>query len=226
MKEVVIVGAGNQARVARVLLSKDTEYEVAAFTVHEAYVPDEPLLGLDVVPFESIQERYPPDQFALCIAMGFARVNKVRAAFYQESIEKGYEVISYVSSKAVHWGEFEIGKGSFVFENAVVHPWVRIGNNVSIGPGCILGHDVVVGDHCFIAPGTVIPGCVEIEPYCFIGANATLRDGVKIARECVIGAGANILEDTVERGVYNVKSTPAADTTSDLLSPFFGMPRR
>jgi len=226
MKPLVLVGAGDQARVGRVLMEQDSNYEVVAFSAHESHIETSTLLGLDVIPFERIEELYPPNDFVLCIAMGFAQVNKVRATIYDQCVEMGYELVSYMSSRAITWGEFTIGKSSWVFENCVVHPFVRIGNNVSIGPGCILGHDVVIGDHCFVAPGTVMLGRVEIGPYCFVGANATLRNGVKVAPECVIGAGANILEDTFERGVYSVASTPAADTTSDMLSPFFGMTRR
>lgn len=225
-KQVVLIGAGDQARVARVLFARDTPHEVVAFAVHEAYIESRTVLGLDVVAFERIEELFPPDRFAACVVMGFARVNKVRAALYDDCVRRGYELVSYFSSRAIQWGDVTLGASSLVYENCVVHPFAAIGNNVSVGPGCILGHDVVIGDHCFIAPGTVILGRVEVGPYCFVGANATLRNGVKIAAECVIGAGATILEDTVERGVYTVRSTPAAETTSDLLSPFFGMTRR
>ena len=226
MKPVVLVGAGDQARIGRVLMEEDSNYQVVAFSAHEAHINSTTLLGLDVVPFERIETLFPPSDFALCVAMGFAQVNKVRAGIYDQCVAMGYEMVSYVSSRAIAWGEHTIGKSSWVFESCVVHPFVQVGNDVSIGPGCILGHDVVIGDHCFIAPGVVMLGRVEIGPYCFVGANAMLRNGVKVAPECVIGAGANILEDTVERGVYSVASTPAANTTSDMLSPFFGMTRR
>jgi len=85
----------------------------------------------------------------------------------------------------------------------VICPFVEIGNNVSIGPGSVIGHHCVIKDHCFIGPHAVILGSAAVEPYCFIGANATIKDGgVIVARECIIGSGVSITGDTKERGVY------------------------
>lgn len=225
MKQVVIFGGGDQARVAYVCLSKDSPYEVVAFTAHEAYIDKGELLGLDLVPFERIEEIYPPERFAMFVAIGFTRVNKARAEVYNDCKRRGYELVSYVSSKIIHWGEFEVGDNCFICEGCIIQPFTQIGNNVAIGPGSIISHDVSIGDHCFISPGVVISGAVNIGPYCFIGANATFRNGITVASECIIGAGAIILEDTKERGVYLGKSTEAASTTSDVLSPFFGTRR-
>jgi sugar O-acyltransferase (sialic acid O-acetyltransferase NeuD family) len=225
MKQVVIFGAGDQARVVYVCLSKDSPYDVVAFTAHESYIDKGKLLGLDVVPFERIEEIYPPERFAMFVAIAFARVNRTRAEVYNDCKRKGYELVSYISSKAIHWGEIEVGDHCIILGSTVIQPFAKIGNNVVIGSGCDIGHDVSIGDHCFIASNAVIPGRVTIGPYCFIGANATFRNGITVAAECVIGAGAIILEDTKERGVYLDKSAEAASTTSDVLSPFFGTSR-
>jgi sugar O-acyltransferase (sialic acid O-acetyltransferase NeuD family) len=222
MKPVVIFGAGDQARVVYIYLSKDSSYEVVAFTVHETHLEEKKLLGLDVVPFERIEEIYPPEYFAMFVAIAFGKVNKTRAQVYNDCRRKGYELVSYINSNASHWGEIEIGDNTFILESTVIQPFTKIGNDVCIGSGCVIGHDVSIGDHCFIAPGVVIPGRVQIGPYCFIGANATFRNGITIGAECIIGAGAIILKDTQDRGVYLGKGTEAAATTSDALSPFFG----
>ena len=80
MKQLVIFGTGGQARCAGVGLIKDSPYEVVAFTAHEAYLGDDKgkLLGLDVVPFERIEELYPPERFAMFIAIGYEGVNRIR----------------------------------------------------------------------------------------------------------------------------------------------------
>ena len=225
MKKVVIFGAGDWARMAYIYLTKDSPYEVAAFTVHEAYLSSRKLGALDVVPFGQIEQLYPPDQFGLFVATGYSRVNKDRAAIYDECRSKGYELITYISSQATHWGEIQVGANCFILENSVIQPFATIGNNVVVGLGSLIGHDVEIGDHCFIGPGAVIPGGVKIGPYCFVGANATLRNGITIAPQCVIGAGAMILKDTKEHEVYFAKGTEAAPLRSAALGPYFGKPR-
>ena len=225
-KNVVIYGVGDQARIAQVYYGQDSEYQIEAFTVQEAYLTDTTLGGLSVVPFEDVEEIYPPGEFAMFVAVGFAQVNKIRSRIYDAAKEKGYELVSFLSSRIIQWGECQIGDNAFIVDDTVIHPFVTIGNDVCISGRSIVGHDSVIGDHCFIGPNAVIAGRVTIGRHCFIGANSTIRNGVTVAPECVIGAGAIIFEDTHEQGVYLAPGTAAASIASDLLTPFFGATRR
>ena len=202
MEKVIIFGIEEFAQVAHFYLTHDSPYEVAAFTVDRDYITEKELFGLPIVPFEEIEKSYPPDKFKMFVAIGYSNVNKPRAEKYYEAKSKGYELISYVNSKSVLWGDTEIGDNCFIFENQTIQPFVKIGNDVIIWSGNHIGHHSVIGDHCFITSHVVISGGVKIEPYCFLGVNATLRDAITIARECVIGMGAVIVKDTQEKGVY------------------------
>jgi sugar O-acyltransferase (sialic acid O-acetyltransferase NeuD family) len=130
---------------------------------------------------------------------------------------KGYKLITYINSKATHWGEIEVGDNCFIFEGNVIQPFVKIGNDVIMWSGNHIGHDSSIGDHCFIASHAVISGNVRIGPYCFIGVNATFRDGIIVAPECIIGAGALILKDTIEKGVYKGHKSESAPYASSNL---------
>ena len=213
-RDVVIFGTGDYARVAAVYLSEDSEYNVVAFTVDAHYVQDETLAGIPVVPFEELESPHPPSEHAMLVAIGFSGVNKARARVYERCKELGYELISYINSRATHYGELQLGDNCFVFEENVIQPNVHIGNNVVLWSGNHIGHDSEIGDHCFVASHAVISGNVTIGPYCFIGVNATIRDGVTIAPECVIGAGALIMKDTERGGVYSVRGTEQLERKS------------
>lgn len=216
-RRVVIFGVGDFATVASVYLEKDSPYEVAAFTAHAEFIREPQLLGKQVVPFERIEELYPAEQYAMFVAVGYRALNKVRAEMYAVCKGMGYELITYINSKAVHWGEVQVGDNCFILESNVIQPFVTIGNDVIIWSGNHIGHHATIGDHSFIASHAVISGRVTIAPRCFIGVNATIRDGVTVAPESVIGAGAIILKDTVGQGVYGARSTePAAVKSSQL----------
>jgi sugar O-acyltransferase (sialic acid O-acetyltransferase NeuD family) len=209
MKPVVIFGVGDFARVAAHYLDVDSPREVAAFTVHDRYLPaGASLRGRPVVAFETLAETHPPDAFAMFVAVGFSRVNQTRAGIYAECKARGYELISYVSSLAIEWGETQIGENTFVFEANVIQPFVTIGNDVVLWSGNHIGHDVTIADHVFVASHAVISGNCSIGACCFIGVNATLRDGVTVAPRCVIGAAAVIMRDTEEGDVFAVRNTP------------------
>ena len=214
MSDVVLFGTGDFAQVALEYLRRDSPHDVVAFTVHERYIEAPELLGVPVVPFERLEETHPPSDYAMFVAIGFSRVNKARRELYEECKRRGYELISYVNSKAISWDELDLGDNCFVFEANVIQPFVRIGSNVIIWSGNHIGHHVRIGDHCFVASHAVVSGGVTIGEETFVGVNATFRDGVTIAPRCVIGAGALIMKDTVEGGGYSVRGAEPSERRS------------
>jgi sugar O-acyltransferase (sialic acid O-acetyltransferase NeuD family) len=207
MGKIIIFGTQKFAQIAHFYLTNDSPHDVVALTADAAFIKEKQLMGLPVIPFEEIERHYPPDEFKMFITVGYRNLNALRATKYSEAKKKGYELISYVNSKAILWGDTEIGDNCFILENQVIQPFVKIGNDVILWSGNHFGHDVVIGDHCWISSHVVLCGGVHIGPYSFIGVNATIRDGVTIGRECIIGAGALILNNTRDREVYVAKAT-------------------
>lgn len=199
--DVVVFGAGNIAELAHFYLTHDSPYQVVAFTVDAAYVKEPTLCGLPVTAFEEVAARFPPATHQMFIAVSYSQVNEVRAAKYNEAKQKGYRLISYVSSHATYYGT-PIGDNCFIFEDNTIQPFTRIGNNVTLWSGNHIGHHSVIGDHCFISSHVVISGGVTVEPYCFLGVNATVRDHVTIGQKCVVGMGSMITKSCEPEGVY------------------------
>jgi sugar O-acyltransferase (sialic acid O-acetyltransferase NeuD family) len=141
------------------------------------------------------------------VAIGFSRVNQARAEMYEAAKARGYRLVSFVSSKAWHLGDLEIGDNVFVFENNVIQPFVRIGDNTVLWSGNHIGHDSTIGSHVFVASHAVVSGNTSIGDYCFVGVNATFRDGIVVAPRSVIGAGALVMRNTEEGDVLAVPGT-------------------
>jgi sugar O-acyltransferase (sialic acid O-acetyltransferase NeuD family) len=204
LSDVVIFGIGDYGRIAHLYLRDDSPHDVKAFTVHREYADLAELNGLPVIPFEDLDQHYPPGSASLLVAAGFSKVNEVRATIYEECKAKGYDFVSYVNSRAMVWPDVPIGANTFIFEANVVQPGVTIGNNVVLWSGNHIGHDTKIGDHCFVASHVVVSGNCTVQERCFIGVNATFRDGVTVAPRCVIGAGALVMKDTEEGDVLSV----------------------
>jgi sugar O-acyltransferase (sialic acid O-acetyltransferase NeuD family) len=219
-QSVVLFGLGNFARTASVYLTHDSPYNVAAFTAHRRFIREPELLGKPVVAFEDLEREYPPEKYAMLVAVGYTRVNKMRAELYAACKRKGYRLISYVNSKAAQWGQVDVGENCFILENTVLQPFVRVGNDVVVWSGTIVCHDSVIGDHCFVAANVTLSGNVKVGPYCFLGASATIRDGIAIAPGCVIGAGAVVVKDPREQGVYLGAPASLARVAVDPLRSF------
>ena len=214
MTDVVVFGLGSFAETVRAYLDDDSPHSVVAFTAHERYIDRDELMGLPVVRFETLTQTHPPDRYAMFVGVGYTGVNRGRRDVYGQCLELGYELVSYVSSKAMCAADFVLGGNCFIFEGNLIQPHVRMGNNVIMWSGSHIAHDSTIEDHVFIAPRAAIAGEVTIGEESFVGINATVRDGIAVAPRCVIGAGAVIMKDTIEGGVYSVRGTEPVDKKS------------
>ncbi|MGO4390477.1 acetyltransferase [Variovorax sp. M-6] len=201
-KRLVIFGAGDIAQLAHYYFSAQSDYEVAGFTVDAAFMGAPTFCGLPVVAFESLAERFPPEDVDLFVALSYSKLNAVRKEKYLAAKSSGYRLASFVSPAATVLNDGLIGENCFIFEDNTIQPFVRIGNNVTLWSGNHIGHHSTIKDHCFIASHVVVSGGVEIGEQCFVGVNATLRDHIKIGDRCVVGAGALLLADAEAEGVY------------------------
>jgi sugar O-acyltransferase (sialic acid O-acetyltransferase NeuD family) len=219
MKDLVVFGARQIAEVCAYYFDHDSDYRVVAFTVDGAFVDADQFSGRPLVPFEEVAERFPPSSHDMFVAIGYAKMNWLRAAKYVAAKAYGYALARYVSSKAFTWPDLAIGENSFVMEANVIQPFASIGIDTIIWSGNHIGHHARIGDHCFLASHIVVSGNVEIGDHCFIGVNATLRDGIKAAPGCLIGAGALLTRDTKPDEVYGPAATKASPVPSSRISP-------
>lgn len=195
MSKVVIFGINDLAQLAEFYIRTDSEHEVVAFTATKEYKDKEMFCNLPVVDFEILQETYPCSDYKMFVPMTEQRRNKLRESIFLQCKEKGYELISYISSYATVLTE-EIGENCFILEDNTIQPFVTIGDNVVLWSGNHIGHHSVIKSHNFFTSHVVLSGHCVVEPYCFIGVNATIRNGVTIAKESFIAMSASITKDT------------------------------
>ena len=202
--KIIIFGLRDTAQLAHYYLTNDSEHDVVAFSVSEAYIGGlTSFCNLPIVPFEHIEEIYPPDEYAFFVPMTYRRMNNDRKKIYEEVKEKGYKMISYVSSKATVFDNVEIGENCFILEDNTVQPFVKIGNNVVLWSGNHIGHHGTIKDHVFVTSQVVISGNCVIENNCFLGVNCTIRDFTHMGQYTFVAMGARILGNTDEYSVYS-----------------------
>jgi UDP-3-O-[3-hydroxymyristoyl] glucosamine N-acyltransferase len=76
-------------------------------------------------------------------------------------------------------------------QRGAVHPTARIGKDVTLAPGAVIGPGVEIGDHSIIGPNAVIGRGVAIGAHCEIGANAGVAFAY-LGDHVVVLAGAQI----------------------------------
>jgi sugar O-acyltransferase (sialic acid O-acetyltransferase NeuD family) len=213
MARLILFGSGSFAQVARFYFEHDSRHDVVAFTVDEPTAPT--FDGLPLVPFAEVAQRFPPGEHAMFVAVAYGRVNRLRAELCGRARQAGYELVSYVCSKATRWGDTRIGANCFVFEDNTLQPFVTLGDGVVLWSGNHIGHHSTIEDYCFVTSHVVVAGHTRVGAYSFLGVNATLRDGIEIGRSNVIGAGALIMRSTQDHEVYVPERTRPGPRRSD-----------
>ncbi|SOE21846.1 sugar O-acyltransferase, sialic acid O-acetyltransferase NeuD family [Spirosomataceae bacterium TFI 002] len=191
MAKVVIFGNTLTAELAHYYLLNDSPHEVVAFTVQKEYITDDTYHGLPVVPFETVEEVYSPQEYKFFAPLTERKMNQLREDIYNEGKAKGYSFISYISSKATVLTE-DIGDNCFILEDNTIQPFVKIGNNCVLWSGNHIGHHGVIGDHVFFTSHVVLSGRCTVGNNCFFGVNATIRDKATLGKGTLIAMGANL----------------------------------
>lgn len=206
-KNLVIIGSGETGLIAYEYFQFDSEYNVVAFSVNEEYITEDIVNDIPIVPFETLEEKYNPNEYEVYVAISSGKLNRNRTKVYNEVKAKGYKCASYISSKAFVWRNVRIGENCFIFEDNTLQPFVKIGNNVTLWSGNHIGHNTIIKDNCFISSHCVISGFCEVDENSFLGVNCTVEDNTKIGKDNFIGAGALIQKDTNLKEFYQVKQT-------------------
>ncbi len=201
-RPLVLVGAGEFAQIACEYFECDSDYDVVAFSVEQAYIAQPSLMDRPVVAYETLEARYPSSEVDVFVAIPASQLNRLRTRLYQDAKSRGYRFATYISTRAFVWRNAEVGENSFIFEGNVIQPFVRIGNNCILWSGNHIGHRTVMHDDVFVASHAVVSGYCEIGRRSFIGVNATFNDHVHVASDNIIGAGALVTRDTEPGRIY------------------------
>ena len=101
------------------------------------------------------------------------------------------------------YGSIQIGPGTAIEENAVVHirpdGISRIGERVTIGHGAVI-HGNLIADNAVVGMGAIICFDAEIGTWCIVGEGCVVPNGERIpAGKMVVGIPARIIGDVQQR---------------------------
>lgn len=201
MEKIIIYGTGDLASQLYRYMNMDNRYEVDAFTVEKQYCSSDCFCGLPVIPFETIEKTFSPDNYKVLVCVGYNNMNRTRARVFDLVKDKGYKIASFIHSTATILTN-DLGTGNIILENVTLSIGSKVGIGNIIYNNAVLSHDVKIGDFNLIAAATCFLGCSSVENFCFVGGNSTIKDKVKINDYSLIGAGTYINKSTKPGSVY------------------------
>lgn len=210
---LIIFGAGKISEAVSYYFNRDSEFEIAAYVVDDAFATTDSFLGKPLIGLSEVETKYSSKEYTVFVATGYQAINQLRSAKYNYFKEAGYPFASYVSPYVK--GDFTIGENSIIMDNAIVQPCVTFGNNVFVWGGAMVGHHAVIEDNCWLTGGCMIGGITKLGDSTFVGLGATIGNEVVIGEQCMIGANTLTTKSLNDKVVLLVAPTEQHRLNSD-----------
>jgi len=220
-RQIVVFGCTEAAQlVTHFLAVEEGPDEVVAYTVDREFLEGRDAFdGRPLVAFEDLEDRFPPDRFALLVASGYRRMNALRKERFEQGRARGYRFASYISPHAIV-NATRIGCNNIIFEGCVIQPFVSIGDNNLVWSGTTVGHHTTIGSHNFLGAHVLVSGRTTLGDRCFVGGGAVIREGVRVGSEVLIGAQAWLAGDAEDGSVWATTPTARFPYDSRVASTF------
>ncbi len=105
----------------------------------------------------------------------------------------------YMAPGATVVGEVTLGEDVNIWYGAVLrgdNGAIQVGEGSNIQDNCVLHGKTTVGRNCTVGHGAIVHGCT-VGDGCIIGMGAILLNGAVLADGCLVGAGALVTGKTV-----------------------------
>lgn len=200
MKKLLIFGTGDFADIVAYVLTKKLGREIEAYMVHGKYLSradgekDRALYGMEGKPlfaFESIEERYPKEEYEVVICTIGKQMFNQREEIFRQVKKMGYEMPNVIDPSASIDTE-EIGEGNIILANSSIEAHCRIGDGNIIWQNVVLPHHNQVGDFNNLAPSVSLSGYSKIGSHCFVGNNVCIKNRTELSDYVYVGAGSYV----------------------------------
>ena len=186
-EKIIIIGAGQHARVVLYNIEEQDKYDVIGFLDSNDsrigdFFEEKKILGnYQKEDLRKLSENIGTNKFFI----GFGNM-KYRKKVFEYFINNGWEAVNIIHPNAVISKKAKLGRGILIECGCLITPNPIIGDNVVINTGSQVNHDNIIENHVYIASGVVLSGGIKI------GENTLLDDGVIITLGCSVGENSLI----------------------------------
>lgn len=193
MKQLIIVGAGGMGRtlfdMARESVGYRTDFVIKGFVDDDLHALDT-FSGYPQV-VRSVGNYQPEiDDVFICSIGGASR-----KACMNSILERGGEFISLVHNTARIGSNVYLGKGNMIGAFTTVAADAKIGDYNFIQSYTIVGHDVVIGNWNRIDSMVMLIGGIKIGDHNMIHTSAVLNHNVLVGNDAHIGACSFVIRN-------------------------------
>jgi sugar O-acyltransferase (sialic acid O-acetyltransferase NeuD family) len=194
MKNLVLIGGGNQSGCVIDVIEKENKYKIVGIIDSINEVGSEKfgytIIGRQENLIELVNQ-YNIDGGIISIGDNWSRFY-----VYNKIIEQipNFEFFNAIHPSVPIGRDVKLGKGIVAMPGCIFMPKAVIGDFTVFLTGAQVEHDCVVGDFASISAGSVTGGFVKIGKFSAITLGVTILDRVEIGQNTVVGSGALVVK--------------------------------
>jgi len=190
MKNIILIGGGNQAHYTIDIIEKEQKYNIVGIvdSIHEV---GSKRFGYEILGRQEdiveIINRY-EIQGGL-ITIGDNWIRHIVSNQILNSVPD-FKFINAIHPSVIIGNSVKLGIGITAMAGVVFNPKSEIGNFTFFATGAQVEHDCIISDFASISAGSITGGYVKLGKYSAITLGVTVFDRVEIGENTVVGAGS------------------------------------
>ena len=179
-KKLLLIGIGGHSRSCIDVIESTKEYEIVGYVEKNSKAVIQKtnlkLLGYD----KDLPKIFNKIKYAH-ISVGQMKDLNLRKQLYYKLTKIGFNLPAIISKKSyVSNNNVRIGNGTIVMHNVIVNSHSTIKDNCIINTGSIIEHDCYIDSHTHIGPGSILNGGAKLGKQIFIGSGSVAKHKTKI----------------------------------------------
>lgn len=200
----IIIGTGLHSKDILNILETE-QIKILGFCSESADQIDKSIIGnyIVVCSDDNIFEIDNIKNLNIFIGVGGTISNENRKKIFNILSQRGLNLPSLISSKAIVSKYSLIGKGTIIMPGAIIGPEVSIGENCIINHNSVVSHGCKIGSHVHLTPSSVIAGNCVIGDMTTIGMGATILNGITVGKNCLIHNNSSVTVNLMDQTEIN-----------------------
>jgi sugar O-acyltransferase (sialic acid O-acetyltransferase NeuD family) len=195
MKNVVLIGGGNQAHYTIDIINKEGKYNIIGI-IDSVHPLGSARFGYTILGrqenFKDLVKEYNIECGVISIGDNWTRY------YVSEEIKKqipNFNFVNAIHPSVIIGDNVALGQGIVAMAGCIINPKAKVGDFTFFATGAQIEHDCIIGNFASISAGSITGGYVTLGDFAAITLGVTIIDRLKIGRNTVVGAGSLVVKD-------------------------------
>jgi acetyltransferase-like isoleucine patch superfamily enzyme len=204
-RKLLLYGNGPHTRVIYGYLHELSIF--SGFIVDDHVVHNQAAIGdFLVTPLSRAITEFPPDKYAVIVALGFRDFNNLRKDRSQVLKSLGYRIASFVDKSVRLPRSYSISENCIIIDHVSLNDGVSIEDGAFVSSGAMLGHDSLIKSFSWIGSGAALAGGVTVGESSILGLNCSIKQNTNLGHHSLVFPNTFVNADTAP---YNVIASEA-----------------